>query len=281
MREDWFEFESTRLFARTWGTDDGPLVLFWHGLGVRAGRYFDELVPALASRVQARFVTLDAPGFGRSGPLPPNAYRTEALVEMAVGVLDSLGASTATWVGWSWGAGLGCHAAAQHPTLISALVLLDGGYRDVPSPADPTWEGFLAEARKQWDDSCFSGWPDIAAALQTSSRRWSPRVQDAWRSGWHEQEGRLVPTVTAETFAAAQRAVIKSPPSSSWTRLRRSQVPVLLLAAEEAPSEELSRFTKALPQAEVKRVAGAGHDVVTDEPATVTDLVASWLTETR
>lgn len=278
MKEDWLDVAGTRLFVRTWGADARPVVLFWQGLGVRASRYFDELVEALTASVPACFVTLDAPGFGRSTTLPPDRYRTESLLELAVGVLDSLAAPAATWVGWSWGAGLGCHMAAQHPTRINGLALLDGGYRDLIPPAEPRWQTFLSQARQEWDEACADSWQEIAAALQSRTRRWSPEVQAAWRSGWQEQEGRLVPTVTPETFAAAQRAVIESPPSTSWTRLGRSGTPVLLLAAEDAPTEELERFTRAVPQVEVKRVAGAGHDIVTDALETVTALLGPWLT---
>jgi pimeloyl-ACP methyl ester carboxylesterase len=281
MREQRFDLEGTSLFARCWGGDAGPVVLLWHGLGLRASMVFNELVGTLARRVPDRFVAIDAPGFGRSPALRSDVYRTQTLVDLSVKVLDHLCCADALWLGWSWGAGLGCHVAAQHPSRVTGLALLDGGYRDVQPPQDRSWEGYQFEARQGWEEACGTSWQQITALLQARSRRWSPAIEAAWRSGWHEMGGRLVPTVQAETFAAAQRAVIDSPPSSTWGRLGRSQVPVLLLAAEEAPIDALEQFASAVPQTEIHRVAGAGHDVATDAPAEVAAHLTSWLNEQR
>lgn len=186
MREQWFDLEGTSLFARCWGGDAGPTVLLWHGLGLRASMVFDELVETLTRRVPARFVAIDAPGFGRSPALRPDAYRTQTLVDLSVSVLDRLGCGDALWLGWSWGAGLGCHVAAEHSSRVTGLALLDGGYRDVQPPHDRSWEGYQSEARQGWEEACGKSWQEIAAVLQARSRRWSPVIEAAWRSGWHE-----------------------------------------------------------------------------------------------
>lgn len=106
MREQWFDLEGTSLFARCWGGDAGPTVLLWHGLGLRASMVFNELVETLTRRVPACFVAIDAPGFGRSPALRPDAYRTQTLVDLSVSVLDRLGCGDALWLGWSCWPGL-------------------------------------------------------------------------------------------------------------------------------------------------------------------------------
>ena len=56
-----------------------------------------------------------------------------------------------------------------------------------------------------------------------------------------------------------------------------SGVPVLLVAQEGAAEEDLGRFAAAVPQAELLRPAGAGHDVLRDGGAEVVRAVGEWL----
>lgn len=115
MREQRFDLEGTSLFARCWGGDAGPVVVLWHGLGLRASMVFNELVGTLARRVPDRFVAIDAPGFGRSPALRSDVYRTQTLVDLSVKVFrPSLlrGRAVAGLVMGCW-AGLPCGRAAS------------------------------------------------------------------------------------------------------------------------------------------------------------------------
>jgi pimeloyl-ACP methyl ester carboxylesterase len=65
----------------------------------------------------------------------------------------------------------------------------------------------------------------------------------------------------------------REPPSETWPALAASSVPVLLLAAGEYPAA----FARAVPQADVRVVPGAGHDVLGDAPDHVVAAVGEWL----
>ena len=117
-----------RLRCRAWGGPEEEAALFWHGLGDRTGLS----VAGIAPRLGLRVVAVDAPGFGDSPPLPePEDYRLSSLAELAARLIATVGLHRPVWLGESWGGHVGVRLGAIHPKSIGALVLLDGGYRDV------------------------------------------------------------------------------------------------------------------------------------------------------
>ncbi len=143
-------------------------------------------------------------------------------------------------MGFSWGGDLGCHFAARHPDCPGALVLLDPGYRDPPF--------------------------DPRRALEDYRER-------------NEQLARTTANVSVspEVVAAVEHGIAQSLPSTTRPRLAATGVPVLLLAAADAPERDLARFAAEVPQADVRRVEGAGHDVLADGGAETVDAVGEWL----
>jgi pimeloyl-ACP methyl ester carboxylesterase len=123
------------LFVRQWGKSEGPAVLYWHGLG-DSGAQAGSLAPRLTEGYGLRVIAPDAPGAGASPAVRYSAYRSDALAELADGLLAELGLDRVGFVGLSWGATVGCYLAARHADRLGALVLLDGGYLDV---ADLPW----------------------------------------------------------------------------------------------------------------------------------------------
>jgi pimeloyl-ACP methyl ester carboxylesterase len=70
-----------------------PLVLL-HGMG-SSRRAWDPVIPALAGHFDV--IAIDLPGFGDSGPLPPEVEpRPAALAAAVAGLLDDLGITTPT-----------------------------------------------------------------------------------------------------------------------------------------------------------------------------------------
>jgi pimeloyl-ACP methyl ester carboxylesterase len=117
----------TTLVVREWGRPDERPAVFWHGLGDRSGLSIGAIAPNLGLRV----VGLDAPGFGGSPPLEPEGYLLSSLGELGLRLIATLGLHRPLWLGESWGGHVGVWLGATHPESIGALVLLDGGYRDV------------------------------------------------------------------------------------------------------------------------------------------------------
>jgi pimeloyl-ACP methyl ester carboxylesterase len=138
--ERWIDAVGTSLQVRSWGEDIGRAVLYWHGVGLtsRGGASLGEAAPQLMRDRRLRVVALDAPGFGGSPAFEPARYHPHALADLVPALLDALELERVAFMGYSWGGDVGCHVAARYPDRVSALVLLDAGYRDPPfDPALP------------------------------------------------------------------------------------------------------------------------------------------------
>lgn len=107
-----------------------PVVVFGHGWG-RTYRDFIPVAEALAP--VAHSILLDFPGFGDT-PRPDETWGTQDYADHAVAFLrDSLGHSSFTWVGHSFGGRVGMRIAAQanHPLTHLVLVASAGVPRHV------------------------------------------------------------------------------------------------------------------------------------------------------
>jgi pimeloyl-ACP methyl ester carboxylesterase len=190
-----------------------------------------------------RVLALDAPGFGQSPAIEVERYRPQELVDLIPPMLDALGLDHAGFMGFSWGADLGCHLAARHPSALTALVLLDAGYSDPPL---------------------------------------DPRLAYEQRLSHHEAAARDQPdepTVSAAVVAAVEHGMALAPPSRVRRQLARSRLPVLLVVAGAADEKDLRRFAAEVPQAEIIRPEKAGHDVLAEGGDKIVDVIGTWLQE--
>jgi pimeloyl-ACP methyl ester carboxylesterase len=110
-----------------WGRPDAPAVLYWDGLG-GTGLHANELASLLVREHGLHVVAPDPPGHGASPARAARAYARSALARLAAELLSVLGIERAAFVGFSWGADIGCRFAADFPERTTALVLVDGGY---------------------------------------------------------------------------------------------------------------------------------------------------------
>jgi len=111
-----------RLVYDTYGSSDGALVVYLHGLLLDA-----ELNRGIA-RVLAeqgyRVVLLDLLGHGRSDkPTHASEYRIDSYADQVVALLDHLGVEKAVLGGLSLGANVSLFAATHYPERVRALVL--------------------------------------------------------------------------------------------------------------------------------------------------------------
>jgi pimeloyl-ACP methyl ester carboxylesterase len=273
-----------RLAVREWGASDGVPVLFWHGLGpVTTGEYAAELAGPLVKR-GARVIAPDGPGHGASPGLARSGYRTRALAQVLDALLDDLDVAQAVLVGHSWGAMVTAHYAAAQTERVSALVLLDGGYgdpRDQPGVEALSYQQRLAQARSvgaswRWDD-----WDSFDADARDGLHRWTPELASVFRAGVREDGGAVVSRVSPEARAAIQDELYRGSITSTWKAL--GDVPLLMLVAGEPPELEpyragaVARLRSALPAADVRRMEGAGHDLIADLGPELGELLADWL----
>jgi hypothetical protein len=69
----------------------------------------------------------------------------------------------------------------------------------------------------------------------------------------------------------------QAPPSAVRRRLAETALPVLLIRAGGAEDQDLARFAADVPQAEIIRAKGTGHDVLTDGGPKIVALIGRWL----
>ncbi len=261
-------------------------LLYWDGLG-GTGLHANEIAPILVERYGLRVIAPDAPGHGRSPPLAPDACRPSALAGLAVELLSILGISRVAFVGFSWGARIACAFGALFPERTAALVLIDGGYldpREIPGiEVHADLEACIAEARRELPDESFASWQAYFDFERESLRRWTPSLAEAHAGSMREQGGRVIPILEPEIAGAIRLGIVQEPVVETYGALAATGVSTLLLTAppdaevERVADAAIARFQAAVPQALVRPMPDAVHDLVSHAPTEVAAIVGDWL----
>jgi pimeloyl-ACP methyl ester carboxylesterase len=272
--------------VRKWGSPDGQPLVFWHALGaLTSGAYLTEVAPALTD-AGLWLIAPDAPGFGESPVLPPEAYRVEAIVELVRGVLDERRIDHAVLMGHSWGGTVMTAFAAAHPARVDGLVLVDSGhldYQDQPSfPHGESFDDLVAEY-SQPERSVRTTEERFAREVEAEVRRTpTPALLEAFRAGLRQEGGELVGIPTPEARASAMTGLMDTRVSATWPAIAEAGIPILLLlATEPAETREQNEaaaaaFRERFPEAEIRSLEGAGHDLFADAGPELGRAVADW-----
>ncbi|MGE0718016.1 MAG: alpha/beta fold hydrolase [Alphaproteobacteria bacterium] len=251
------ETGTRHIHCADWGPPDAERTLLCIHAYLSNGREFDPLARSLAARGW-RVLCPDLPGHGASDRLPPalryggGVYRRDmrALVAASgAGRIDVLGASL--------GAILAMRMAADEPTLIGRLVLVDGGpfaskeaYRRV-KPTIPTTTVY----------------PDAASAARALRLLWSERDPRP------EAEIVAMMRTMMEPFGAGVRlrfderlleamAGRGEADADSWARWRAVRAPTLVVRGEHSlmmTAATAAEMVRLQPQTRVLTVPGCGH----------------------
>jgi pimeloyl-ACP methyl ester carboxylesterase len=236
-----------RIAALEWGPADGDLVLCWHGAG-GSSRDFELVGPDIAARLGSRVVAVDAPGHGRSPSLQADSFRPSALAGLAARVLDELGGSQATFIGFSWGGSVGCRLAASFPDRLRALVLVEGGHLD------------------------FADLPGFRAGRSLGALVEEARATAA-------AEGEAFGTHTPETAGAMVHGLCAEPVAETWPHLAESGLPVLFIGTSGGAGlgfDPVARLRERIPQTTVVELRH-GHGLLRDDPRAIADTACAWL----
>ena len=166
---------------------------------------------------------------------------------LASEILDELDARQAVFVGFSWGATVGCWFAALDPERTLALVLVEGGhfdFADLPGfDADRTLDELVAEA-------------EAAEASEGGSfGSHSPAVAGAMIHG-----------------------LCREPAIATYERLAAAGTPILFLGARtDQPPAELGRLSRLVPQSEIVQLDSSSHELLREAPAEVVREAGDWL----
>ncbi|MFD8922463.1 alpha/beta fold hydrolase [Streptomyces sp. NPDC059569] len=236
-------------------------VLLLHGLAGHAAEW-DPLVRLL--RPAHRVVAYDARGHGASELRPADVSRA-AHVRDVVAVAEHLALNRPVLVGQSLGGHTAMLAAAAHPHLFSALVLIEAGPKG-PSPELPARIG-------GWLDS----WPVPFASTEAATAFFGGGPAGrAWAAGLAEHPDGLRPRVDRDVMVAC---VAENARRSFWEEWSRVRCPTLVVrgASGSMPEAEATEMRVRRPGTEVRVIPSAAHDVHLDQPGALHEAIAAFL----
>jgi pimeloyl-ACP methyl ester carboxylesterase len=240
---------------------EGPLVVCQPGMGdLRSVYRF--LVPALA-QAGFRVATMDLRGHGDSDA-GFAAYDGVAAATDALALIDHLGADRALLVGNSMTGGSAVWAAAEAPTRVAGLVLIDPFVRDLP-PNPLQTLAFRAALLRPWGPAVWQGYyrrlyPGRPPAdLADHQRRQAATLRRHWSA--------FVRT-TRTSHAPAQ------------ARLGEVQASTLVVMGTKDPDWKdpvaEARFVSSTLDGELLLVPGSGHYPMAEYPEVVNPAVVAF-----
>jgi pimeloyl-ACP methyl ester carboxylesterase len=242
----------------------GPPLLLVHG----TGGYADIWSPVLDRLARAyRVIAYDRRGFARSSSAPRGPLADHA--RDAAALLDALGGSPATVVGWSGGGVIALDMASSIPDCVAALVLAEPAVHLITHPTRAS----LAMAAR----SAFQRYVrrDPASAALTMYR-WASGYKtggnafDAFPEAWREQMLAHAPTTLREMDQMRR-------PYPTRAAIRSIACPVTVIEGDLSDSAFATAdafVMRLLPQARIVSLPGAAHMLHVDQPERWVEVVA-------
>ena len=221
-------------------------------------------------------VASDRPGYGAS-LLPAGGFAANA--RAVLDDLDSRGITRAVLVGHSYGGGVALSAASMAPGRVEAVVLL----ASVGPGCLTVWDRLLAApgagplcAQAAWRLTPWIARARLAAIARRRGRPLRPDEHVNWQVWGHAAQGY---SPLWRTFLTEQRALLRELDELEHA-IASVQAPVLVLADPEdtvVPFRTARRLTRALPDARLVLVEGAGHHLPRRAHAVVADAIVAFL----
>jgi len=249
----------------------GPTVFLLHGFGSSIYTW-KGVIPALVRSHEV--VALDFPGFGWSDQ--PADLSFDLYPRVVLGLMDRLDVSSTSLVGNSMGGAVAAVVAAQQPTRVDRLVLIDAAGFDLRAADRPALVRLLSHPLAE---TVFARLPIKRFVVTLGLRQ-----------VFHDEK-KVTGERTNEYLAAASRpgtlASIRSLALSRQLRpeameqlLRRVAAPTLVVwGGEDAwiPVAHADRFVAAIPHARKVIVPHVGHVPEEEKPEEVVRLLLEFL----
>jgi len=233
----------------------------------RTSRHWGSILTELEQSF--RLVLVDNRGVGNSGaPLLP--FSTRTMAEDARAVLDAVGVARAHVFGVSLGGMIAQQLALRSPTRVDRLVLgctRPGGAANVPVPAR-TAVALLAAMRLPLERAVRES---ARLVLGREFMRDNAQVVEEWvRIAEEQPPSRLA--VLGQVLAA-----VRHDASRGLGRLTHPTLVVTGDADRLIDPENSRRLAATIPDAELRVLAGAGHDFPTERPKETAALLRDFL----
>lgn len=119
--DDMLDVGGVQLHVRDDGPSNAPAVIMLHGFGSSLHTWE---VWSQGLKDKFRVIRLDLPGSGLSPPDPSGIYTDARTINLLLTLMDQLGIQKASLIGNSIGGRIAWTMAAQHPELVTSLVLI-------------------------------------------------------------------------------------------------------------------------------------------------------------
>ena len=265
------QFDGLRLAHLDEGT--GEPVVFLHGEPTWSFLWRKVLVPVREAGY--RCIAPDLPGFGRSDkPTDIDWYTYDRHAATIAALFDELDLRGATLVVHDWGGPIGLRVAAEHPHLVSRIVILDTGlftghqqmtdawiaFRDFVARTEDLPIGMLVRGACKRDPG-----DEVIAAYE------APFPTAASKAGARAFP-LILPTAPEAPGAQAGQRVLDA--------LKGDQRPKLIIWADSDPVLPLDtgrRFAAALGSEVAHVIDDASHFLQEDAGEQIGGLIADWL----
>jgi pimeloyl-ACP methyl ester carboxylesterase len=242
-----------------------PPFLLVHGLSSNA-RLWDEVAERLADDGHPVYA-VDLRSHGES-EATAEGYDTATAAADVAAVAAELGLSSAIVAGQSWGGNVVVRMAAEHPSLVAGLALVDGGWINL-SADFASWEECAAALRP----------PELSGATAEGMRGWLRHGHPDWSAAAVEAtvanlriepDGTLTRRLSIPHHMSIVRSMWDDPPTHWYPAIA---VPVLLLPAIPRDRQRARRARDrvgaaqaALPRATIREYVDADHDLHAQHP---------------
>lgn len=258
------------LHVRSHGEPGGTDFLLIHGLASNA-RLWDETATVIAGAGHQTFA-IDLRGHGESD-LPDGDIGTATAALDTAEVAASLGLAQAVVAGQSWGGNVAVRVAADHPELVSALALVDGGWIDLAAEFG-SWDECAAALRPGEVDGLRTS--QLVEFMRNTHPDWSDAAIAATAYNLRERpDGTVERRLPIPRHLDIVRDMWDNPP---WSDLERVAVPALLIPAISGDDARAARTRKrveaaahALHDAGVREYVNGDHDLHAQHPKELAD----------
>jgi pimeloyl-ACP methyl ester carboxylesterase len=179
-------------------------------------------------------------------------------------VIAGLGLTRPVVAGQSWGGNVVVRLGASHPSLVSALALVDGGWIDLAARFG-SWEECARALRPPDLDGMRAD--SLRGRLRRGHPDWSPGAVEATVASLRvSPSGALSRRLPIDRHMEIVRSMWDDPPRDDFAKLT---MPVLLMPAGRSAASRVAAAASAMPSVRVRPYEGGDHDLHAQQPARV------------
>jgi 3-oxoadipate enol-lactonase len=221
-------------------------------------------------------VAVDQRGHGLSDK-PDGDYDFATITADLASLLQTMDLVRPVLVGQSWGGNVLLEFAARYPNLACGLAFIDGGFIDLRSRPDATWEKISIELKPP--ELAGTAREDLKKQIKRSHPDWTePGVEATLNNFETLSDGTIQPWLTLSRHMRILRAMWNQEPSGLYPRV--SAPTLICAAASQADPEwtqnkikQVANAQVALPNSRVSWFDDTDHDIHVHKPAALAELL--------